>query len=338
MKKPFNWDRMIYIIVLILLSGVLGYYGYVKLLLVRADGQILFENIDVRLTADSRIMKYFVEEDDTIEQGDTLFSYRIYYLPGNTTNTNYNEWMWIDKEIYNLENRIAQDQIIIDKNAQLIADVKDKLNRMNQEVILDVLPKDQLESAQTQLANLSAQSKQMSAEIAQANNMIAMLYAKKSVLLPSPSGGSGEFANSGIRNTMTDVSGMKEGDNYFISPIDGAVNRVYTGEFEVALKQDEIMALRSSKQMYIKAFIAQEDAQYIHVNDLVDVDFPNGKSYKGFVKRFHQTTYTLPPEYQKNFEPITRDIAIDVYLVDRNKESEWQSFYKMGVKISKFKY
>lgn len=349
-KKPKNWDRIIYFVVLALIAGTLLNYLYSRFLLVRADGQILFENINIRLTADSRIMKYYVQEDDTVTEGDTLFSYEIDHLAGsdgqhtNTTihtgsnDTHYEDWIWFDKEIYNLQNKIAQDQIILKKNETLIAEIEQHCKQLYQEVMLDVLPKDQLESAKAQLINLQAQSAQMKDEMGHAQQMIIDLEAKKSFYMRVPSNVNIEMQSTNTSSIAASTDAPHEGLNYYLSPVSGAVNRILTGQFEVAMKQDEIMSMRSNKQMFIKAFFDQEDVEYIKVNDLVDIKFPDGKNYIGIVKRFYKATYTLPEEFQKKFEPTTRDIAADIYPIDSSESINWQNFYKMSVKISKFKY
>ena len=349
-KKPKNWDRIIYFVVLALIAGTLLNYLYSRFLLVRADGQILFENINIRLTADSRIMKYYVQEDDSVMKGDTLFSYEIDHLAGgndqhtNTSirtggsDTHYEDWIWFDKEIYNLQNKIAQDQIILKKNETLIVDIEQRCKQLYQEVMLDVLPKDQLESAKAQLINLQAQSVQMKDEIGHAQQMITDLEAKKSFYMRVPSNVNIDMQTANTTAMATSNDAPHEGLNYYLSPVSGAVNRLLTGQFEVAMKQDDIMSMRSNKQMFIKAFFDQTDIEYIKVNDLVDIKFPDGKNYVGIVKRFYKATYTLPEEFQKKFEPTTRDIAADIYPIDSSESINWQNFYKMSVKISKFKY
>lgn len=350
-KKPANWDRIIYILVLTVLGGVLLNYFCSRWLFVHADGQILFENVNIRLTTDSRIMKYYVDEDDSINVGDTLFSYEFNHLVSDNSNssntqiqisdkkTNYDDWVWLDKEIYNLQNKISQDKIIISKNTSLILKLDENMKRITQEVLLGVLSKEKIESANTERSNIEAQSQQMKEEISHAEQMISDLNAKKSFYMRAPANLNVDAQTKiGTIQVGNPNGSINNGLNYYLSPISGAVNRILTSEFEVALKQDEIISLRSNKQMYIKAFIGQEDINDLKVNDLVNIEFPNGEKQVGKVKRFYYATYILPDEFQKKFEPTTRDVAVDIYPLDSNNAKDWQNFYKMSVKITKCKY
>ncbi len=350
-KKPANWDRIIYIVILMILGGLLLKYIASKWLYINADGQILFENINVRLTSDSRIIKYYVHEDDSIKIGDTLFTFELDHLQSdnlyssntsilnNNRDLNYDDWVWFDKEIYNLKNKISQDEIIIQKNNPVIAELNGTIQRLSQEVLLDVLPNEQVESSKSQLRNLLAQNTQMKEEIKYTYELIADLNAKKTYHMRKPTS---HYIQSQA-NILASPTGHEndlthDGLNYYLSPINGAVNHIYTNEFEVALKQDDIISLRSNKQIYIKAFIKQEDIKDIHIDDLVDIEFPNGEIQVGKVKRFYYATYVLPIEFQKKFEPTTRDIAVDIYPLDNQNISAWQNFYKMSVKVKKRKY
>ncbi|MEI6313164.1 MAG: hypothetical protein WCP57_12960 [Bacteroidota bacterium] len=350
-KKPANWDRIIYIVVLMILGGLLLKYSASRWLYINADGQILFENINVRLNSESKIIKYYVHEDDSIKIGDTLFTFEIDHLQNensyssnttilsNTKDLNYDDWVWFDKEIYNLKNKISQDQIIIQKNNPVIAELNGTIQRLSQEVLLGVLPNEQIESSKSQLRNLTAQNTQMQEEIRHSYALIADLTAKKAYQMRKPSSqdiqAQTNIASNGSGYTN---DGIHEGLNYYLSPINGAVNHIYTNEFEMALKQDEIISLRSNKQIYIKAFIKQEDIKNIQIDDLVDIEFPNGEKQVGKVKRFYYATFVLPIEFQKKFEPTTRDVAVDIYPLDNQNVTAWQKFYKMSVKVTKSKY
>jgi hypothetical protein len=74
-KKLRNWDRIIYFIVLLLIAFFLVKYLIKSNFYIEADGQILFDNIEIRNTSDCRVANFYIEDGDEVCIGDTLFSY-----------------------------------------------------------------------------------------------------------------------------------------------------------------------------------------------------------------------------------------------------------------------
>jgi hypothetical protein len=341
-KPKRNWDRVIYIVFLSLVFFFLGYYLINKLFFIQADGQVLFENVSIRLTDDCRLIAYQKEEGDTVCVGDSLFTYSLdkdnnswggISLAGGITATSYdNQWDWIEKEKYALSKKIALNTIDITESKSLIDSYKSEIQRLQNEVVLDVLPKNRLEYVQneilrlnTAILKLASENNQLYGLIKQLNNMITKprIKSTKTGSLSGGGNGNGDDEN-GIR--------------VFYSPIDGTVTRIYTHQYEVALKSEQIMAIHKNTPMYIKGFFDQADLNHFKEGDMVNIEFPDGSKSKGLIKRFYYATYPLPDEFQKRYEPTTRTIAADIYPVSENEYDHWRAFYKMSVSITKFKY
>nr|MBA3971239.1 hypothetical protein [Bacteroidota bacterium] len=241
------------------------------------------------------------------------------------------EWDWIEKEKYALMKKVALNKIDITESTSLIASYKSEIQRLQNEIVLDVLPKNRLEYVQneilrlnTAIAKLSSENNQLYGLLKQLEGMIKNPRVKSTKSGSVAGGGSGDSDENGIR--------------VFYSPIDGTVTRVYTHQYEVALKSEQIMAIHKNTPMYVKGFFEQEDLNYFKEGDLVNIEFPDGSESKGLIKRFYYATYPLPDEFQKRYEPTTRTIAADIYPVTDNEYEHWRAFYKMSVTVSKFKY
>ncbi|MCC6838405.1 MAG: hypothetical protein IT234_07705 [Bacteroidia bacterium] len=335
----YNWDRVIYIVFLILVLFFLGYYLINKIFFIKADGQVLFENVSIRLTDDCRILDYHRAEGDTVKVGDSLFTYALdkdniwgnASLLGGFSETSFsNEWDWIDKEKYALNKKTALNNIEKAEAQALIKSYQSEIQRLQNEVVLDVLPKNRLELVQneilkhkTNIEKLDQENKQLFSLIKQLNGMArnAKVKSKRSGDI---SGGGGDDEENGRR--------------VFYSPIDGSITRIYTHQFEVALKSEQIMAIHKNTPMYVKAFFEQEDINYFKEGDVMSLTFPDGSKSEGVLKRFYYATYPLPDEFQKRYEPTTRTVAADIYPINENDYAHWKSFYKMSVTITKYKY
>src|SRR5438046_2561336 len=76
-RKGKNWDRFIYIFLLIVFVLLVIYYTFNKLLYIHANGHVIIESTRVRLTDDARIIDFYVAEGDSVRLNDTLFSYAL---------------------------------------------------------------------------------------------------------------------------------------------------------------------------------------------------------------------------------------------------------------------
>ena len=102
--------------ILIILLGLGIYYAATKVFYTRAQGQVLYENVDIRLLDDCRVTRYFVHEYDSVRVGDTLFEYINDNDDTNSGGGNVSvsvnagggsDNSWIEREILNKREEIA---------------------------------------------------------------------------------------------------------------------------------------------------------------------------------------------------------------------------------------
>jgi hypothetical protein len=346
--RSTNYDRYIYFAILSVVVLYLLYYLTVKFFFIRADGHVLYDDVKIRLTGDSRIIKFYREEGDSICRGDTLFTYIEDQEEGNggggggmslsglgvTAYGNTNQTDWIDKEIYNLDKKIALNNIEISEQSVMLKMYKADLKRVKNEVTLDALPHSRLEFTQNEIAKIHSGISKLSQENNQLYGLIAKLRGiakeyrpiKKSVNLASltSNGGSGSADDSQVQ--------------VFFSPIDGIINRVFLNDFEVALREDQIMSVQRKTKIYVKAYFEQEDMNYFKEGDTLDLRFPDGTKSRGYIRRFYFGTYPLPEEFQKRYEPVKRTIAADILPVNQEEEQRWKVYNKLSVEITKTKF
>jgi len=347
-KIKYNWDRVVYIVFIIGALVFLGYYAVNKMFYIKADGQVLYENVIIRLTNDCRILAYQKKEGDTVRKGDSLFIYTpdkdaynggnggvVGGIKGALNDTTYqNSSDWREKEKYALERKIGDNQIEIAQNRSLFLSYESELERLRNEVVLDVMPKSRLDYVQNEMITLKTEIEKLNSENGQYRRLIEQLsVAAKQAAIKSTR--NGLFVGAGGNGG--------DGDNHdsikvFYSPINGTVTRIYTQQFEVALKSEQILAIHKNTPMFIKGFFDQADMSYFKEGDLVNIEFPDGTKSTGVIRRFYYATYSLPDEFQKRYEPTTRTIAADIYPVEESEYKHWKSFYKLGATITKYKY
>ena len=336
--KSKNWDKIVYYIVLGLISFFIFRYFINRVFYVHAEGQVLFNSIKVRVPDDITIHYFKVKEGDTVLYGDTLFAYTSARDEQNrnafsfqASDNDQNTSSWQQREVYQLNKNIRLNRLRIHENINLIAWYKSEVEKLQNHVILEVSTKNKLETYESQLEKLTIENKKYNSEIAVFKNMIKEL-----------GGEADDSIEDSFEAPTTPYSGGGAGymsmKRLYVSPMSGVITRVYKNANEVALKTEDIMNVHQQESIFIKAFFLPEDLKAIKQGDRVIVTFPDGTKSHGILKRFYSATYRLPPEFQKKYESTTRSIAADIYPENEEELAEWKKYYKIPVQIKKNRF
>jgi len=333
-KKQTNYDRLIYFAVLAVLGSCGIVYVTNKFLFIHAQGQVLLDNVMVRLADDSRLLKFYKQEGATVHAGDSLFMYfmeepmssQTKTVNSSSTENGGDKDNWIVREKFRIETKIEMNKSEVDEKRSLLYKNNPELQRVKNLVMLDALPYARLESVQKYSDELTADISRLTAENEQLQTLADNLN----------SANSGGDIQSLLQNGQ--LSGLLGTAKVFYSPVDGTVNRIYRSEFETALKSDDIMSVQRTDRIFIKAYFDPSDVNYFKEDDLVSLKFPNGTKTKGIIKRLYLGTYPMPVEFQKKYEPTRRTVAADIYPLSENAAKDWVVFHMLAVDIDKFKY
>lgn len=334
-KRQVNWDRIVYFILLAVIAFFAFRYIFTAMVYIKGDGQVLFENVSIRVPDDITIHDFFIAEGDSTKEGDSLFYYTIAGDDGNggldvsiaTGGTKSPEW--IEKELYTLNKNYSINNLKITDNRNLINQYEQEIERIKNEVILDVTPKSSLDFYERQINELQYEITALKKE-----NQLLLDYITKLKNRDFSVNGS----NIVIDGQADGGGGSYSGTKYYYSPIDGTITRIHMQPHEVALKSEVILTIHKPENIYIKAFFDQEDLKSLKQGDIVNLEFPDGTESRGIVKRFYFATYVLPEEFQQKYEPTQRSIAADIYPIDEMELEKWKAFYKMSVVITKSKF
>lgn len=349
-----KWDRITYILILFILLGFGIYYAYTKVFYTKAQGQVMYENIDIRLLDDCRVTRYFVHEYDSVKVGDTLFEYidektdNIAQVGGGGGNVSVSvsagrggDNSWIEREILNKREKIASSEAKRKENLSLIKSYEAELERIRASVVLGVLPQSRLDVRQNEIVQLKAEVSRIEEEIAETKKILAQL---KSELSSYRSNQGSETVteninvNGGTGGGDVQPEDLSKKKKYFISPIAGSINRIYTLEYETALRDEVVLAIHKKSPIFVRAYFDQEDLQDVAIGEEFQITFPDGTVSRGVLKSFYYSTIPLPEEFQKKYEPVSRSVVGDIYPVSSEESLQWKNFYKMSVDIKKFKY
>lgn len=359
-KRPFNWDRFVYLLLLAIFLFFTGRFIINSYFYIEGNGQVLFESVDIRHTDDIRILEFFVNEGDDVHIGDTLFTYFLdddYFGDGSGGGSNSvsiagggSKNSWIERELYTLRKNVSLNATRI-KDEQALLDIYyEDLERVRNEVILDAVSHTNLENLEYQINKLEASINLNRSENSVFRKQIA--YLEELLKLEEPereiridqetSGGGGgggtsaQYMNAPKKEYLM-LAGIENIQDYkiFTCPIEGNVTRIHKQPYEVALKSETILSVHQPNNVHIKGFFNQEDLKHLSQGDVVNIEFPDGTESQGIVDRFYSATYILPEEFQKKFEPTTRTLAADILPIGENDLEVWKKYYKLSVKVTK---
>ncbi len=336
-KKKINWDRLIYLSLLLWAAAAVILMVAKKNLYVKGEGQILFKKLDIQYTQDMQILKFLREEGDSVNIGDTLFlfydesaitSTAQFVSQEHITNTNSDQLNWIMREKLTTEKRIEIAQIQINDLRRLTDITNGEKNKVEQQVYLDVYPASKMDPFINKLSDIETNISMAQEEIKYYREYLIYLENQEAL----------ERENMRFRNKSHGGTSSKPGLSAYISPVSGVITRIYKENFEVALESHIIMSIHKPTNLYIKAFFDQKDLPHMKEGDLVEITFPDKSTSHGQIQRFYFATYRVPEEFQKKYAPTTRGVVADVTAIGEFELEKWKAFYKLNVEITKPKY
>ncbi|NOQ70729.1 MAG: hypothetical protein GQ574_01935 [Crocinitomix sp.] len=322
-RSRFNWDRVVYLSILALIVFFVLRYFFLSNFYITANGQVIFDNVDISQTEDIRIEKFYYNEGDNIKVGDTLFSYLIedpaFAVGIDPLANTGNESNWTEREMYSLQKSIDLNNSQIRGDRQLLTSYKSQLGQLENEVILGAANERDLQNLEYQISKLETSISLTQSENGVLNKQLMALQT-----------GANETADA-ITAAPQEYSPYRT----YVSPIDGYISRIYKEPFEVALKSEMIIKIHQADSVHIKGYFEQKDLKYVKVDDHVNILFPDGQESEGVIDRFYSSTVLMPEEFQKKFEPVKRTIAVDIKPAEGSDLDLWKRYYKLSVELTK---
>ena len=330
-RKGFNWDRTIYLTVLILGFGYLAFAMLKDYFVIEGEGQVLFKKLDIQFTDDVEIIHLLKKEGDEVYEGDSLFYYINEKSKSVITSrtkeviTEDESMDWIDREIIDTKKDIELTQIQLAETHRLKAANDQETERVKKAVYLDLYHADKLDTYFDRNARIESDIRTHQKELSFLQEYLQLLLDEQKF-------------NRVTRQTVFESNGKANLKEVYRSPVNGTITRVYKEDFEVALQSDVVMSIHKPTNLYIKAFFKPKDVEALVEGDLVSIQFPDGTKSIGILQRFYSATYALPAEFQKKYESVTRSISADIIPLNDLELEKWEPYYKLNVKITKYKF
>ena len=323
-KKKINTDRVLFIILLVGIALYGGYKLYKNIALIHVDGMVAMDKMQVHFTDDIRLLSLSVDEGASIEKGDTLFKYMNQYFEDDAANfVTYNSNIErIDRELLELNRELNNKRTERNILQNRLKESRFELENIRKLVVLAAYTRGKFEIQQRLVASIEDDVSLVKEEIRYiARHMDQLNKLKREYTFRSNGGG-----------------GNRQIKKFYVAPTDGIIGRINVAENEVCYEEQDVMTIHQYENIRIQAFFNQEVLDKIEIGKEVFVEFPDGTKQKGIIDRFYISTYELPPEFQKKYEPTERSILVDVVPLNEENLDGWKRFYKMSVKVSLSRY
>ncbi len=311
-KKKFNFDRLLFILIILGLCFWLLSFVYKKTVWIEGNGQMLMEKVDVNFTNDIRVKEIFINEGDTVCVGSRLFNYYQDDFDSDASivlkNVDRKE-----RQFSNLQDLIKEmylKRLQLKSLRERLAFLENEEKKAIKLILLDVYTK-------VKLDGIIQQKMLLENQINLLENELYFLKLQKKNLGPdtSISIGGGNFGNS------------------YVSPIEGVVGQILKNSEESCYKTENVMTIHDVEKVFIKAYFNLKDLAHVKKGSIVLVEFPDKTISQGIINKLYISTYKAPTEFQKKYEPTERNILTEIVPLDKEQIPEWGKFYKLNLKV-----
>jgi len=325
-KKKVNWSRRLYLAIFIIVLFFFLKRVYNANMIIFANGQIDLPKQTVKFSNDIEILNLFILEGSEVCKGDTLFTYKILgdeLDQARISIQNPSNGEWILREQLNIRKKIEINKIIVQQKTSNLLYLQNQIETKESLLLGGVNNEYQQYSVlQQQKASLLADIKLVSKEIEVLELHLAKLGAQERI----------------YTNINTNQLEIYDEIKYFISPLDGVISDIFYEINEICYKKEEMITIHQLKDASINTYFDPEELEYLDVGDVVLIEFPDNSESLGIISKFFVSTYAVPSEFQKKYEPTERNVVAEVVPLNKSDEQSWNSFYKMEVKVQKERY
>lgn len=339
-KKKFNWDRFSFFLLLIFGLLYFGYSYYQRIAYTSINGLVLLEKTAVNFTDDIRLMKIYTKEAEEIHQGDTLFVYS-YEDPNNSIvagtdpkldlkariSGGNNERSFL-KDKMNLKRQIAIKETDIEGYKAALLAKEMEQEEQKKQVLMGVDVAHKLPAIKSDIIELKTDIVSGKRELKILKKHLYALRSAERKLNKMAL----ETLNQEQAISKTNASNIRR---YYVSPIAGVIGQINNSPNEVCYKSENVMVIHQLENLKIKAYFETKAIGSAQIGDEVDVEFPDGTLGKGIIDNFYISTYEMPPEFQKKYEPTERSVLADIVPLNSEEAKHWIGYYKMAVVIRK---
>lgn len=320
-----RWDRWLYIFILIIIFGSFLKWLIYPYFFDLSEGVLLQQQYDINFAEDIRIQEYFVEEGSKVKIGDTLF---VYEVQNNRYSIEHDSVVGLlnqgkdEASLIELDAQIEKRRLLILEHRKRLNFWKAEKERKQQLVYLNVITPNELANVDRWIDDVSAAITSFDVEykvlLAQKRQMTNHIEEKSDLIQLG--------------------SQIKSGNSYFISPVEGKIDRLRRPLHEVTYEKD-IIASIIKPEYFVRAYIDMDKFNDFKTGNRVSVILPYKHSpLEGIVSRIFMVSESKDPDLFDDVLNEKLGVVMEIVPTEKDKE-EWINLgvSSIPVKIRKFK-
>lgn len=332
-EETINWDRIVYLTMLGIAGILLAYFLFDYYMIVEGQGRVIANRYEVRFPVDVRVTDLYVEEGDSVQSNDRLFSFAIVHQAQSPEQTR-DEKRRLQEQILNVEGDIQQRQAQLSNSRDRLKYYRQQKELVQKEIRLGVSNIRDLRAIERDIMSEKQDS-------ALAASRLQVLRQEKSTLqewMNAPQMFN-LFAEIGMEGQMSGEQAGEQGNESieFTSPSQGVVERVSKNASELAMRSESIVTIKKkTKEIFIRAIFERDGLEYISEGDTLNVDFDNGSESGGVVIGFDT------PQISNwdvvgigEYGNINKYAVVRLKPVDEKAFDTWQKNSNVGLTIRK---
>lgn len=323
-KKQVNWDRTVYLLVLILVVTMFTRYMLSRTYFVTGEGQVISEVVDIRSPDDIDIRMIRVRPGDIVERGDTLFSF------------SFIDWQERQAEIDRVNQRIA------DLRFEL-ADARERVYLKGEEIRtlenrIQFLEREREAFQERVRLNISTvfELNAINRDLFDARSKLELTISEERVL----------------RNLIDRMEERVElfldhyyqvaqtiETRYFVSQLGGRVDNVYKKGSSQAFRSEEILTLiPDQSDVYVLSVFNRKDTRYLDRGAMMNIEFDNGERSQGIIAQSYEARDDLLRHFRQTGTITSDYLIVELMPYDETTRDIWRMRHRSGLKISKPRY
>jgi len=334
-SDPINWDRIVYLTMVAIAALVLLYFIFDYFMVIEGNGQVMADRYDVRFPVDVRITGMYVQEGDSVQTGDRLFSFVRTYQT-QSPQQRRDEKRRLKEKIVDIEGDIAEERTALNNSEDRMGYLKEQKELLKREIRLGVSNVRDLRNIEREILNTGE-------DIALASSKLKKLKDQEEILQQWYNSDElvGNIAEPGV-DIGTEVSSGEELNGPF-QPIDfttpspGIIERIDKDVTELTVRSESIVTIkRETKDLFIRAIFLRDNINYITNGDTLGIKFDHGINSKGVVTGFEIPQFSnWDIIEEEKFNNINKYVVVRLEPVDSEAFEVWNKNSNVGVTIRK---
>ncbi len=320
-KPKVNKSRIVYLAIALILMILLISRISNSLLFISAEGQVVVPKQKISFSYDIRVSDIYINKGEQVTIGDTLFSYMILDNTGSDHSFELNKPVdWIVKSKQDLLIKIRMAELMIDKlqkQLSMLMHNSTELEGFMMQGVHDIYDdylrnKNDVELTSNEIQHETENLKLLKLMLSRLNGV-----------------------NNQYNSLQFERFSRYEQLQYFIATTEGMVSDIFYSVDEICYEKDEFLTIHNMADVKVQTYFDPFEINDLKTGDMVLIDFPDGSSTMGLIDKFQVSTYALPSEFQKKYEPTERNVVAEILPYNQSDFSAWKQYYKMEVAVRK---